>query len=130
MKLGTTILAGCAPGPAIECAACWQEDKQGMVEEGLASREGFEPPTRCLEGRPLCTLWDRITHPERNPSGYHLRMAAMPPVMRKLSLDQQLACQPARLSRRLLAYHAPAVSSSAPTASRAPPPPRRAAGWV
>ena len=89
-----------------------------MVEEGLASLEGFEPPTRCLEGRPLCALRHRITHPERNPSSYHLKLAAMPPVMRKLSLDQQLASQPARLS------------SSAPTASRAPPPPRRAAGWA
>lgn len=78
----------------------------------LAALEGFEPPTRCLEGRSLCALWHRITHPERNPSGYHLRMAAMPPVMRKLSLYQQLASQPARLS------------SSAPTASPAglPPP--------
>ena len=52
MKLGTTILVGCAPGPAIECAACWQEDKQGMVEEGLASREGFEPAYRQAGPRP------------------------------------------------------------------------------
>ena len=123
MKLGTTILAGCAPGPAIECAACWQEDKQGMVEEGLASREGFEPPTRCFEGRSLCTLWHRITHPERNPSSYQLKMAAMSLVMRKLSLDQQLAPQPGGLSGSLLPCHAPAASSSAPTASPVGPPP-------
>jgi hypothetical protein len=55
-------------------------------------------------------------------------MAAMPPVMRKLSLDQQLAPQPGGLSGSLLPCHAPAVSSSAPAAS-ATPPARPGAGW-
>jgi len=52
-----------------------------------------------------------------------LKMAAMPLVMRKLSLDQQLAPQPGGLSGSLLPCHAPAASSSAPTASPVGPPP-------
>jgi len=42
----------------------------------LASLEGFEPPTRCLEGMPLSTARHGTDTPERNASSYHLETGA------------------------------------------------------